>query len=245
MYNITFSATGRTQKVADGFCSGFEKVEKIDLSAADFQDITLAEGDFCLVAASVYGGRIPAVAVENILKIKANGAKAVVMAVYGNRAYDDALAEIKAAARKAGFAVCGAVAALARHSLLPVVAADRPDEDDVKLLKEFAQEMAQHTEIKDFAVPGTVPQKIAGGMPVHPKADKSCVKCGLCSEKCPVSAIPKDNPQLTDKTKCITCMRCAEICPHSARKLMPAVIGVANPIMKKVWGAHKEIEFYC
>ena len=244
MYNIVFSATGRSEKVAESFCSAFENVEKIDLSLADFTDVSLAQGDFCLVTAPVYGGVIPQVAADNILKIKANGAKAVVMAVYGNRAYDDALAQLKDVCTRAGFTVCGAVAAVAQHSLLPAVAADRPDENDVKLLKEFALKMADLTEIKDFTVPGKVPQKTDARLPVHPKATKDCIKCTLCAEKCPVVAIPKENPMVTDKTKCITCMRCVEICPQGARQLLPAMIKMANPLMKKVWSAHKEIEFY-
>ncbi len=247
MYNIVFSATGRSEKVADAFCSAFDNVEKIDLSLADFSDITLAEDDFCFVTAPVYGGVIPQVAADNIMKIKANGAKAVVMAVYGNRAYDDALAQLKDVCTKSGFTVCGAVGAVAQHSLLPAVAADRPDENDKKQLAEFAcrvMDKIKRGNMADFTVPGKVPGGEAHSLPVHPKATKACVKCGLCAEKCPVVAISKENPMVTDKTKCITCMRCVEICPQNARQLMPAVIKMANPLMKKVWGAHREIEFY-
>ena len=244
MYKIIFSATGRTEKVADAFCSVFDKVEKIDLSA-DMEKISLPAEEICLIAAPVYGGRIPAPAAENICKITANGAKAVVMVVYGNRAYDDALAELKHLAETAGFTVCGAVAAVAQHSLITDVAADRPDENDIKQLKEFAQQfMAMDTPSHSITVPGNVPQGNAHSLPVHPKATAACTECGLCAAKCPAKAISRETPQLTDKTKCITCMRCVEICPNGARVLMPKVMKIAGPVMKKVWGKHTENQFF-
>ena len=181
---------------------------------------------------------------ENLLKINANGARAVVMAAYGNRAYDDALAELKAVCETAGFTVVGAVAAVVQHTLLPDVAADRPDANDVKQLAEFAQKTANLTVPMTAVVKGKVPQGKAAALPVHPKATADCAKCGLCAEKCPAKAIPLDNPAVTEKSRCITCLRCVEICPKGARVFFPRTIKMANPIMKKVWGKHTENEFY-
>lgn len=246
MYKIIFSATGRCEKVADAFCSAFDTVEKIDLSA-DCGAVKIKADELCLITAPVYGGCVPAPALENLAKIDGNGAKAIVMVVYGNRAYDGALAQLKQAAQQAGFSVCGGVAALAQHSLIPDVAADRPDENDVKQLKEFAQKVqalaAEGTLKSDVSLPGKLPAG-SNSLPVHPKATKNCEKCGLCAEKCPAKAIPLDNPQLTQKDRCITCMRCVEICPQGARVLLPKVMKIAGPIMKKVWGKHTENEFY-
>ena len=246
MYKLIFSATGRCEKVADAFCSAFDTVEKIDLSG-DADAIEIPAGELCLIAAPVYGGCVPAPALENLAKISGNGANAVVMVVYGNRAYDGALAQLKQAAQNAGFTVCAGVAALAQHSLIPDVAADRPDEADVKQLKEFAvkiQQLAKDGQLKtDIDVPGTAPQKQAN-LPVHPKATKDCVKCGICAAKCPAKAISMDNPQLTKKDSCITCMRCVEICPQGARVLLPNAMKLAGPVMKKVWGKHTDNEFY-
>ena len=91
MYKIIFSATGRTEKCADIFCSIFDNVNKIDLSHKNFQEVILSKNDFCLIAVPVYGGRVPLPAVERIKKIKANSAKATLMVVYGNRAYDEGM----------------------------------------------------------------------------------------------------------------------------------------------------------
>ena len=247
MYKIVFSATGRTEKTADFLCEKWDDVQKIDLSERNFEKIQLSADDLCLVAVSVYGGCVPAPAVENMAKIDANGAKAVIMAVYGNRAYDGALAQLKEVCEKSGFEVCGAVTAVAQHSMMPQVARTRPDETDRQQLSRWGGEILEKyrngTLPQDISVPGQAPRS-AHSLPVHPKADNSCVKCGLCAAKCPAGAIPQDNPSQTDNAKCITCMRCVEICPANSRKMMPAVMKAAGGIMSKVWGKHTENELF-
>ena len=157
MKKIVFSATGRTEKCADAFCSVSDNVKKIDLSVNDFENITLSADDFCLVAMPVYGGRVPGCAVDNMAKICANGAKAVIMAVYGNRAYDNALAEIKAVCEKQGFTVIAGCAAIAQHSMLPQVAENRPDEKDIF-----------HREEHSGPVPGALPAPAyPAPVPIH------------------------------------------------------------------------------
>ena len=43
----------------------------------------------------VYAGRVPALAVERLKGIKTSGVKCVIVAIYGNRAYEDALVEMQ------------------------------------------------------------------------------------------------------------------------------------------------------
>lgn len=43
----------------------------------------------------VYAGRVPALAVERLKGIKTSGVKCVIVAVYGNRAYEDTLVEMQ------------------------------------------------------------------------------------------------------------------------------------------------------
>lgn len=43
----------------------------------------------------VYAGCVPALAVERLKGIKTSGVKCVIVAVYGNRAYEDALVEMQ------------------------------------------------------------------------------------------------------------------------------------------------------
>jgi len=68
-------------------------------------------------------------------------------------------------------------------------------------------------------VPGNRPYKNWNPMQAVPLVSDACIKCGLCAEKCPVEAIPREEPEKTDPAKCILCMRCVSICPEKARSL--------------------------
>ena len=67
----------------------------------------------------------------------------MLLCVYGNRAYEDTLAEMEDAANAAGFQVIAAVAAVAEHSIIRKFAAGRPDEKDAGQLKDFGVRIAR------------------------------------------------------------------------------------------------------
>ncbi len=247
MKKIVFSATGRTVKAADRLCKTWENIDFIDLSRNDFENITINTDELCFVAVPVYGGYVPLTACENLAKINAGGAKAVIMVVYGNRAYDGALAQLKDICTKSGFVVSAAVAAVAEHSMMPRVAHNRPDSEDVKQLSGWGKQIMDLYKSgklpADVSVPGTAGSG-DGKIPLHPKADKSCTGCGLCADKCPAVAISKQDPTVTDAGKCITCMRCVEICPNNSRSMFPGVLKLAGGVMKKVWGKRNPNELF-
>jgi len=144
--------------------------------------------------------------------------------------------------------VGAAVAAVAEHSIMRQYGEGRPDAQDEAELRQFSKEIAElitnRKNVKDFAVPGNSQYREYGGVPFKPKADKSCTKCGLCAEKCPLQAIPYDNPASLDKEKCISCMRCITICPQNSRKLNKAVLFAASQAMKKAFEGRKQNELY-
>lgn len=249
---IVFSPTGGTQKVADIITSEWEKpVGNIDLSNAktDFTAVTLNQDDIAVIAAPSFGGRIPATAVQRLEQIHGNGAKCVVVCVYGNRAYEDTLIELNDAAEKSGFRVIAGVAAIAEHSIMHQYAKGRPDEQDKKELQDFAQKIlakinSNSSDISAPQIPGNRPYKKSGGAGLVPKADNKCTACGLCAEKCPVQAINRENPKETDSKKCISCMRCVSICPQSARKVNSAMVAVAAMAIKKACSVRKNNELF-
>ena len=63
-----------------------------------------------------FGGRIPALMAERLKCTAGKGAAAVTAAVYGNRAYEDALVELNDALEEQGFEPFASVAVLAEHS---------------------------------------------------------------------------------------------------------------------------------
>ena len=251
MYELLFSATGRTEKVLDIVSGQWnEKKERIDLSDINFdrERYDFTENDMCIVAVSVYGGRVPAPAVEKLKKLKGNGAKAIMIAVFGNRAIDDALIELKDILVKAGFIPFAAMESSVQHSIMPQVEPDRPDNTDRAELISFAEKikalLESEKELSVADVPGNYPYKEMGSLPFSPKADKKCNSCGLCVTKCPVGAISADNPKATDKDKCITCMRCVEICPSHARSLPELLLKGAYTMLKHEFVERKPNKLY-
>ena len=83
-YNIFFSPTGGTEKVADIVAKGTKlDAEEIDLikEPDKLMKVKFEKKDICLVAVPSYGGRIPSVVTDMFRKVKANGAKAILVAV--------------------------------------------------------------------------------------------------------------------------------------------------------------------
>ena len=216
-------------------------------SKQDFDAVSLTQEDVAVISVPSYGGRVPAVAVERLGKVHGNGARAVLVCVYGNRAYEDTLVELQDAAKQAGFQVIAAVAAIAEHSIARKVAAGRPDAQDAAQLSDFAKQIQQKLSAADAsepAIPGNRPYKEIKGFGMVPQAKRKCNNCGICAAKCPVQAIDKANPKKVDETACISCMRCVAVCPQRARKINPIMLFAANRKLKKVCSGRKACELY-
>lgn len=222
---IVFSPAGGTQRVADLLTQAWQTpVKKTDLTDAetDWSAFCPKGSDVAVIAVPSYGGRVPAVAARRIARLHGGGVPCVLVCVYGNRAYEDTLAELSDLAQASGFCVIAAVAAVAEHSILPQYAAGRPDAQDAQELHRFGQKILQKVNDGNTAVPqipGNRPYKAAGTARLVPKTTDRCSRCGRCAARCPVQAILKSDPAKTDGDKCITCMRCVKECPQSARQI--------------------------
>lgn len=250
LYEIYFSPTGGTKKVADCLSKQLsENVLTFDLvkdkensKMPDIKNI-----DVAVIAVPSYGGRVPKTAAERISKITGNGAKAIIVCVYGNRAYEDTLIELQDLVKKSGFKVIAAVAAVAEHSIARNIANGRPDTEDVKSLLSIAQKIKDKIYNKDDSepmIPGNRPYKKSGSVGLVPKPTSECVQCGLCAKECPVDAIDKENTKIVNNKKCISCMRCISVCPNDARKVNRAMLFAVNMMLKKACASRKECELY-
>lgn len=245
VYEIVFSPTGGTEKVAHIVGGRWSKdAVKIDLSDAnaDFSNCGITKGDMVLIAMPSFGGLAPAVAIERLKQIKGDGAKCTLICVYGNRDYEDTLVQMEDAAKECGFQVIAAIAAVAEHSIMPQYASGRPDTSDHRQLAEFADRIMDMDGSKP-AIPGNRPYKNAGGVSLVPKADKACVKCGLCAQQCPVQAIDPGSLE-ADSHRCISCMRCVKRCPKQARKVNGAMVSMAALALKKACSGRKENQLF-
>lgn len=248
---LIFSPKGGTKKAAKAMTSEWSKtVETIDLSDAsgNFGECVFQKEDIILIALPSYGGRVPGLAAERLLKMRGNAARCILLCVYGNRAYEDTLVEMEDIAKECGFTVIAAVSAVAEHSIMHQFATGRPDEEDIRQLKAYAKDI--HEKIKTGVVnmksriPGSRPYKKAGGAGLVPKVSSDCDKCGLCAKQCPAQAIALHNVKDADSRKCISCMRCVAICPHSARKVNGVMVSIASLAIKKACSARKKCELF-
>lgn len=247
-YQIVFSPTGGTEKVANAITQNWPISDTIDLSDKEtkFTDICFDSDSLVLIAMPSFGGVAPQLALERLSIIKGNGAKCAIVAVYGNRAYEDTLVQMEDCAQNSGFQVIAAICAVAQHSIIHKYAAGRPDYNDCKVLAEFGDqivEKATSSQLFKPHVPGNRPYKKAGAGMI-PKADSSCTYCGLCAQKCPAGAICAENPRVTDKNKCISCMRCVSICPVNARKVSGLMTSIAAVAIKKACSTEKTNQLF-
>lgn len=220
---LIFSPTGGTKRVADLLCEALGGVSQIvDLSRpdADVSHTEFVPQTLCVVAVPVFAGRIPAVAAARLRALRGNGARAVAVVVYGNRAYEDALLELGDLLTDRGFCCMAGIAAIAEHSMIRSVAAGRPDPADAAQLQGFARSI-QEACTKDFArapaFPGNRPYRALKAFSTIPQAGDTCTHCGLCASQCPTGAIPRDHPNVTHAESCMACMRCVSLCPARAR----------------------------
>lgn len=241
-----FSPTGGTKKVGEILCKALaEKVVYADL-AEETQAETAAQ--LAVVAAPVYAGRIPAFAAEKIKALKGSGKAVVTLAVYGNRAYDDALLELNSLAAEAGFKVAGAAAAVAKHSIVTSVASSRPDPQDAQEIAAFAQQLllklekGTETEVK---VPGNHPYKDGMKVAATPICTQACGSCGHCAQICPTKAISVTAEGVqTQLEKCMLCVACVAHCPAKARILPPPMQENMNAKLGHLEAVRNKNEFY-
>ncbi len=249
LYNICFSPTGGTARAAELLANKLSSDSVlVDLCAPVFEGVSMTADDVALIAMPSYGGRVPCTAAQRMEAVRGNGARAILVCVYGNRAYENNLAEMKDQAEKAGFRPIAAVAALAEHSMVRKVAAGRPDARDAAALEAMADRIREKLESGDAApvqVPGTIPEKPMGnfGGKMAPKATADCTRCGVCAAKCPTQAIDPETLE-ADKGKCIGCMRCISVCPADARKLNVVIESLGGVALSVLCANRRENELF-
>lgn len=228
---VYFSPTHSTEKILKAIADGTGAKKRIatDITFAGIYDTgALSPPTFVLIGFPVYGGRVPDIVISRIENLRGHGTLAAIVAVYGNRDFDDALLEMRDIMTDKGFTVVSAAAFVGEHSYTTEqysIAKDRPDAKDLAIAYEYGRELGQFgflDEKKDrvISLPGTYPYKEK--KPNHhitPDTDREkCTKCLTCVSVCPTHSISADTPWVTNPETCIHCSACVKVCPSNARE---------------------------
>jgi ferredoxin/NAD(P)H-dependent FMN reductase len=232
---VYFSPTGTTKAIVDAVAKGVNnnQQELIDITKpkARQQVLETATNDLLIVVIPVYMGRLPAFISDWLQSIKADNTPVVCVVMYGNRAYDNALLELRDTLTACNCKPFAGAAFIGEHSFssdeLPS-SVGRPDESDIHYAESFGRKMYEKllsiSDVKnssELIVPGNFPY---GGVTNLWKVDfiavsNSCTQCGICAEGCPTGAINFENSKLIDIDKCTLCCACIKHCPQKAKKM--------------------------
>lgn len=235
-----FSATDTTKKVV---CSIGKKIsqnidKEISINSIDFtlpkarkKAVSFTNQDVLIIGVPVYAGRVPNVLLKYLNSITGNGALAVPVVVYGNRNYDDALIELKDILELNGFKVIGGGAFIGEHSFSKTLAKNRPDEEDMDIARDFANQIytkiITQDKIQTVVVNGAKPYrkhyipKNKDGIAVDirkvtPKTNSNCNDCKICAHICPMGSIDFEDVSKLNGI-CIKCGACIKKCPIDAK----------------------------
>lgn len=266
---IYFSPTGTTRRITENIAAGIQGERVVVSDCTKRSRRAEISGTFhdevVILAAPVYYGRIPEPVVDCFTRLSANKTPAVLVVVYGNRAYDDALVELYDIAVARGFIPIAAGAFIGEHSYstgaLPI-APGRPDGKDLGAAREFGSAIRNklsHIQSLETTGPIDVPghrpyiepeglfrlRQMRQSAPVTPETIASiCTRCNKCVEACPQDAIDPVDVTKTDQWHCLLCCACVKACPVGARRLMEPSLLLLIRKVQQLCQERKEGEYY-
>lgn len=241
-----FSGTDTTKTVVERIASVIAEKLNAEMAVDDFTKLQrrstpliFTKDDVVVLGMPVIAGRVPNLMLPYLGTIEGGGAAAVPIVLYGNRNYDDALIELTGIMKDSGMKPVGAGAFIGEHSFSTVLAAGRPDAQDLTVAEKFAENIAEKIirrsesgdgefgEEADFFIRGEQPirpyyqPRDRNGVSidirkVKPKTSEACNDCKICVNVCPLGSIDREDVS-NIKGICMKCCACIKKCPQGAK----------------------------
>jgi len=259
VWTLFFSPTGTSKKIVDAIAASIPGGERssVDLTSQATENIKPFQADeLVVIGVPVYAGRVAPLAVQRLKGVKGRNTPVVLVVLYGNREYEDALVELRDIATAASLLPVGAAAYIGEHSFsnqqMPT-AQGRPDHADLASAASFGRDIVDKIDrvqdlnsLSGLQVPGNTPYKESmGSLPVTPKVDQAvCTLCGLCVSSCPGGAIAIDEDLVMDVSKCIFCCACIKTCPEEAVRIDAPLLLEKRQWLHENCSKRKEPELY-
>ena len=237
---VFWSPTGGTRRVVESAAEAAAlrleiPVETIDITppTAREQTYSFIESDLVFFGVPTYAGKVPNKLLPFLQSgIHGNGAAAVGVVTFGNRSFDNALAEVCAVLEGDDFRTIAGGAFVCRHAFTDRLAYGRPGQSDLFAAKRFGEDSAAKAGTMllpaapvrvpgDAAAPYYIPKGIDGQpakfLKAKPKTDLSrCSGCGVCARACPMGAIDPAEISSVPGT-CIKCQACVRKCTRGVK----------------------------
>lgn len=253
---IYFSPTKTTEKIVLKIAAG--------MADSDLQryDVTRTSNDLpgrisagtTIIGVPVYAGRVPEIVTERLAQLLGDGLPAVLVVVYGNRAFEDALRELTDLVTAKGFHVIAAAAFVGEHSYSTrqqPIAANRPDQADIDHATTFGDMIKTKLSTdKQLSAPKGIPGNVSyregvvlGQIAPETIAER-CILCGVCASVCPTFTIRITDQVLTETAKCVMCCACVKGCPHEARVMTHPVVAERRTLLAENFRRRKEPQWF-
>ena len=243
--SLYFSPTGGTAKYAKAMAAGAAEALACPAEVSSFtlprerEDVRhFSSDELFIIGSPTYAGKLPnKILPEFQEKLRGEHTPVLLFVSYGNRNFDNSLAELLSVLRANGFLPLAATAFACRHAFSDRICPERPRVEELAEARGFAMRAAEALKAADhavleaaslaFTVPGDaeapyyVPKGEDGApakfLKAKPLTDLSkCLHCGVCAAHCPMGSIDAADTSNVPGI-CIKCQACVRGCKQGAK----------------------------
>ena len=245
IHSLYFSPTGGTAKYAKAMAAGAAEALACPAEVSSFtlprereEERHFSSEELLIIGSPTYAGKLPNKMLPEFQeKLRGEHTPVLLFVSYGNRNFDNSLAELLSVLRTNGFLPLAAAAFACRHAFSDRICPERPRVEELAEARGFAMRAAEALKAADpavleaaslaFTVPGDAeaPYYVPKGedgtpakfLKAKPLTDLSkCLHCGACAAHCPMGSIDTADTSNVPGI-CIKCQACVRGCKQGAK----------------------------